>query len=75
MDPIRRDDFVIECIDCNHVFVERLELPMGVDAFVRRLNSWSCTKCDKTAGVMVLTDDRRREAVEKLTKGDADAKQ
>lgn len=70
MDPIRNSDFVLECDSCKHVFIERVELPMAVSAFCRRLKAWNCTKCGATKGILVLTDQRRLDAIEKLNQPD-----
>lgn len=65
---IRQSDPVFECPN-GHIYWEKIDLPMDLEAYTERLMGMlRCPECGikprrKAAGVLMLTGDRRREAI------------
>lgn len=65
MSEIRGQDLVLQCSECEHVWWEKVDLPMDLSAFLSRLKgAIVCPSCGrKGRGTKILTGDRRRDAV------------
>lgn len=71
MVTIRESDLVLEC-PCGHIWWEKVDLPMDMDAFLDRVRGAErCPKCGQRPRkgskhpVYLLTGDRRHDAIEK----------
>lgn len=61
------EHMILECSKCQHQWVEHIELPMEVGAFVARAKGFCvCPACGVDKGVMMLVGERYRQACKDL---------
>lgn len=70
---IRSQDLVAKCENCEHIWWEKVDLPMDLMAFGERLKAMSrCPKCgvrprrNAKKQVVILSGEARKEAIQYL---------
>ena len=59
---------ILEC-PCGHRWLEKVKLPMRVDAFIARARGFRvCPVCGNNKKIMMLIGDKFREALKELEK-------
>jgi ssDNA-binding Zn-finger/Zn-ribbon topoisomerase 1 len=58
---------ILQCPKCNHEWMEKMSLPQPLDRFVALMKAWEiCPKCGNKKGIMMLLDEKFREAYKKI---------
>ena len=60
---------ILECPKCQLKWMEKLNLPMAVQAAIGRMKSFEiCPVCGHKKDIMMLTEQRFRDAFAEMTK-------
>ena len=58
---------ILECPKCGHRWLEKVQLPMRVEAFVARAKGFGvCPSCANKKGTVMLVGEKFREAIKQF---------
>jgi len=60
---------ILECPKCQLKWMEKLNLPMAIQSAIARMRSFEiCPVCGRKKGIMMLTEQRFRDAYAEMAK-------